>query len=356
MTSIEQLQKQLQEEIRVKDEIVEKTQKLLLSKRQLKEQYDQVVTERNALQVKLSANEKVDMVKMLQDKLAKLTSGSPNEGSDGASGPLAKQVEQLKEQNLRLETQLKEARLAVGEKPGLVPGKPNPNEQYYVISASDAENLTRRIKKLQTELWNLEIKHQQLQESNAKQSTLLRPEIKSDDASDLESLKEALKREREFGILVINRHKELTEAIVELKEDLKLALEQSPNDPLLNAVNKLAQKALLSSESVLLSPPEFKKDGKDKDEGGASPSAARLSFSTGRPSRSSKNAQDLDARPASPSPLLSPAAALKEKEKRENKEKRSSQVLKKSDKDREKDKDKDKDKDRDRKSKAATKV
>lgn len=250
-----------------------------------------------------------------------------------------------------MQLQLKEARQASGEKPGLLPGKPSPHEQYYVISASEAENLTKRIKKLQTELWNLEIKHQQLQEANAKQSTQGRAEIKSEDADDVESLKEALKKEREFSNAVINRYKDLADAIVELKEDLKVALEQSPNDPLLSAVNKLTQKVATTSESVLLSPPEYKKESKDKDpkdDGGSSPTLGRLSTST-RSSRNSRSIQDKD-RPTSPSPLLNPAAALKEREK-ETREKRGSQKDPKRS-----EKDKEKEKERDRRSKVIVKA
>src|SRR6185436_18830 len=98
---------------------------------------------------------------------------------------MKKEVELLTEQNKKLEAQLKEAKLTSYEKPGLLPGKPAAGEQYYIISATEAEGLTKRIKKLQTELWNLEIKHQQLQESSVKMS--MSQDVKGEESVDSES-------------------------------------------------------------------------------------------------------------------------------------------------------------------------
>jgi len=135
-----------------------------------------------------------------------------------------------------------------GERPGLLAGKPTQNDQYYIISASDAENLTKKIKKLQTELWNLEVKHQQLQESNAQKASSM---PKEEHKGDVEALKDALRKEKEVNVMLVNRQKDITDFFMDLREDLKSAVESSPNDPILVAVQVCLPQLLSVAFSML---------------------------------------------------------------------------------------------------------
>jgi len=166
--SVELVQRQLQEEIGLKNEIAKKAQKLLQSKKQLKDEYNQVVAERDALQVQLSSKDKVDLVKQLQLRIAELERArteetSPPPSAKAHDGGLAATVAQLTAQNQELESKLAELSSRPEASVPLL-GSLTAGEVHYVIALKDAEEMTKRIKKLQSELWNLEIKHQQLQE------------------------------------------------------------------------------------------------------------------------------------------------------------------------------------------------
>jgi len=214
----------------------------------LNAQVSTLIAERNALQQSIASKDNVDIVKFLQEKLARYESVG---GNDVES--LKTQLVSAQKRTAALEEELKTAK---SESAGLLPSKVNQNESYYIISSSDAEALSKRIKKLQTELWNLETKHQQLQETHAHGH---RPSVASGDDRDTAQLRDALKREKEQSVLVVTRYKELVDAILELKDDAKNAVENASGaeKTILQSVVALSQRALEGSDDVL-APPELR--------------------------------------------------------------------------------------------------
>lgn len=141
---------------------------------------------------------------------------------------------------------------------GLLTGKPSLTEKHFIISQDNAEKLTKRIKKLQTDLWNLEIKHQQLQEVHANcaaagSGTSREPDIvvSSAGSDEIAKLKEAIGKEKETNASLQQQYKELSAAVVSLREDLKSAMENSPTDKLLHTLYTVAKKATDSFQGSL---------------------------------------------------------------------------------------------------------
>jgi len=214
-------------------------------KKQLKHEYGQVVAERNALQLQLTASDKVDVVRQLQERIAILerarVEDSPSNIDLSDPDAVVKRIQQLSTQNELLQKQLAEAR-QIGDKPGLLIGKPNTAETHYVISMRDAEEMTKRIKKLQSELWNLEIKHQQLQEAHSKCGLV--PATLDLSSDEVAALKDAIKKERDVNMLLQARYKDLNDAVTALKEQVVAALAKDPDSKLLQTVLAVTKKAL----------------------------------------------------------------------------------------------------------------
>jgi len=230
----------------MKNEIAKKAQKLLQSKKQLKDEFNLVVAERDALQVQIASQDKVDLVKQLQARIAELERARTEEVSPPPSAKahdegLATKVAQLTAQNQELESKVAELS-SRPEAPVPLTNSVTTGEVHYVIALKDAEEMTKRIKKLQSELWNLEIKHQQLQELHSKCDILpTKIEMSSDETG---RLRDALKKERDVNLLMQMRYKDLNDAVLALKETVTAAAAKDPDNKTLLAVLAVTKKAL----------------------------------------------------------------------------------------------------------------
>jgi len=196
----EELQKKLKEEQEVKAELLRRAQDVLQSKKQLREMYNKEKEEKEILLEKIQNFQRTGMseprneaegrdwaeIKDFEGKIEKLKNENEEirnklkkqtvtEDASVVVDPeliaamaelerLLQKLSELTEAKNDLQY-IKESQGKTIETADDIPE--NLNNLYFTLSLDEAKSLAQKIKKLQVELWDLEISHQQLQVTHA---------------------------------------------------------------------------------------------------------------------------------------------------------------------------------------------
>eukprot|EP01125_Pyxidicula_operculata_P012319 TRINITY_DN4042_c0_g1_i1.p1 TRINITY_DN4042_c0_g1~~TRINITY_DN4042_c0_g1_i1.p1 ORF type:complete len:597 (+),score=138.21 TRINITY_DN4042_c0_g1_i1:129-1919(+) len=282
----------LREEELVRAELVKRAQGVLTAKKELRDMYADLAKEKDRVLAEVQSRspgildaseaeineliqthaalitlqqEHADLRRQLKDKAeqAKLSSSKKNpliEKQIAENKKLHKIVNELTEENNDLQIKIREQNRKTERAYEI--SSPRPGEKakplYFVISTPQLKQLMKEIQNLQCELWDLEVKHLQLQENYEELNSTVSNEASSDGngnvtgdnvnnktgavdsvEKEMEQLAKILTDEKAMYYSTNKKYKKLAESVISLQEPLNLAITSSNSDHVVLLLEKL---------------------------------------------------------------------------------------------------------------------